>query len=146
MLINVHPHPSRRGAGVFIALATLSTLFPACFRNVDPAGASVLVEELFLALETREPARIQSLAPQLEKVPGAIEQISDAFHNGIDWSIVETRRNGRSTVVIVDIRPDDPELGPVQIGVPVRFKRGEWEILNEITITQSIGTVTSDGS
>lgn len=132
--------------GVFITLAILSALFPACFRNVDPAGASVLVEELFLALETREPTRIQSIAPQLEKVPGAIEQISDAFHKGIDWSIVETRRNGRSTVVIVDIKPDDPELGPVQIGVPVRFKRGEWEILNEITITKSIGTVTSDGS
>lgn len=106
----------------------------------------MLVEELFLALETREPARIQSVAPELEKVPGAIEQISDAFHNGIDWSIVETRRNGRSAIVIVDIKPDNPELRPVQIGVPVRFKRGEWEILNEITITQSIGTVTSDGS
>lgn len=146
MLINVHSHPSRRGVGVCAALAALSTLSPACFRNIDPAGASVLVEELFLALESREPARIQSVAPALEKVPGAIEQISDAFHNGIDWSIVETRRNGRSTIVIVDIKPDDPELRPVQIGVPVRFKRGEWEILNEITITQSIGTVTPDGS
>ena len=136
--------------GVCTILLLFSGLSPACLRTVDTTGAVAIVEAFFDALESRDPVRIGAVAPQLENHPGALEQLLNAFRDGVGWSIVETetetRNNEKSTIVVVAIEPAHAGVESVRIGVPVRYRRGRWEILNEITVTQSIGIVPLNDS
>ena len=143
-----HPYRIRSGMGVCTILLLFSGLSPACLRNVGTAGAVAVVEEFFDALESREPARIGAVAPQLENHPFAVEQLLNAFGDGVGWSIVETetRSSERSTIVVVAIEPARAGADTIRIGVPVRYRRGRWEILNEITVTQNIGIVPLNDS
>ena len=54
--------------------------------------------------------------------------------------------NGGSSIVVVAIEPAHAEADPIRIGVPVRYRRGRWEILNDITVTQNIGIVPLNDS
>ena len=143
-----HPYRIRSGMGVCTILLLFSGLSPACLRNVDTTGAIAVVEAFFGALESREPARIGAVAPQLENHPVALEQLLNAFGDGVGWSIVETetRSSERSIIVVVAIEPTHAEAETVRIGVPVRYRRGRWEILNDITVTQNIGIVPLNDS
>lgn len=145
-----HPYRIRSGMGVCTILLLFSGLSPACLRNVNTAGAVAVVEEFFSALESREPARIGAVAPQLENHPFVVEQLLNAFSDGVGWSVIgtetETRSSERSTIVVVAIDPAHAGADPIRIGVPVRYRRGRWEILNEITVTQNIGIVPLNDS
>ena len=137
----IDPYRSRGGMGIFSAIFVLSSLSRACLRSADKAVASAVVEEFFLALESREPARIKAAAPQMEDKLGMFEQFLGTLSRGFGWSVVETQGQKKFALVIVEIiLPDEEEEAEtVRLGVPVRYRRGRWKILSEITVTQNIG-------
>lgn len=124
-------------AGLVVFLAVVMS----CTPTDDRSGAVSLVSDLFQAFESQQPERIVAVAPQLEAAPDAVERILQTFRDGVLWSIVETQASGRTTIVVVELRRPEVDTQTVRIGVPVRYQRNRWAIQDEVSITQTLGTV-----
>jgi|GEM_PF-3024448 len=100
------------------------------------------VETLFVALAGSDDDTIRRIAPELaEAAPGALAQITAQLSVQDQLEIGEPEITGRRAVVPVTLGDGAAQDDGATLLVPLRWRRGSWQIEPTLTISQSFDII-----